>query len=114
VAERYGVPIPLVWAIASVESGSAPQPGARGRHGEAGRLQVRRELWGSRFRECSSEDEEDLVVCGVRILAWLRAQYGTWRAAVARYNATSQPALAEPYVRQVEARIGRMYLDGLR
>jgi hypothetical protein len=113
-ARRYGVPAPLVWAMAWVESGEHPRAGVRGRHGELGRLQVRREIWARQLPECRSRSEDALVVCGVRILAALRAQSASWREAVARYNATAHPERAERYVRLVEQRLGRMYLEGLR
>jgi hypothetical protein len=114
VAVRTGVPVPLLWAMAIVESGPAPTPNVRGRHGEVGRLQVRREIWGWRFAECRSQDEQALVICGARILAALRRESASWREAVARYNATADPERAGRYVQLVEQRLGRMYLEGLR
>lgn len=109
-ADAVGIPAPLLYAIAIVESGYAPPTEVRGRHGEVGRLQVRPSVWGG---TTGCEDPATLQ-CGATILAWCRAQHAAWRDAVACYNASSDIQYGRRYLALVERQIGRLYLEGLQ
>lgn len=110
-ADSAGVPPVVGWAIATTESGHGPHNSARGRHGEIGRMQLRR-LHEGRFAEkCGSRPLTEYytnICVGMHLLRSHYDATGDWALAIRRYNGSGPATLI--YLSKIEREIGAITL----
>lgn len=110
-ADSARVPPMVVWAVARVESGTAPNNLARGRHGEIGRMQLRA-AWSKSFAAvCGTRPLTDYrtnICKGAFLLRWHYDHTGSWSTAIQRFNGSGPATVV--YLTKVECEIGRMVL----
>ena len=116
-ADSAGVPLPVALAVAWQESRSGAKGNAyRGREDERGRFQLhprgswRRTTYGD--ARCTllrvTRSYDDNLHCGLRHLAALARNCGSWSCAIERYNGRGPRARA--YRERALAYIGRLSL----
>lgn len=102
VALAYDIPAPVLYSVIAVESGYRANYTLRGKRGEYGRAQIRRELWPCRW------DQRGQIECAARILTACKRRFSSWRLAVGCYNRWARPN--PQYIHRVERELGRMIL----
>ena len=109
-AESLGVPMIVALAVPTVESGRNLNPLLKGANGDIGRFQVRAAVWGRAFGgECARlAVYRNNVRCGLLVLRWCFARYGTWPDAVSCYNGTGSKTRI--YLAKVERAAGKIAL----
>ncbi len=79
----YGVPLPLLTAVATKESGL--NPNATGTSGEQGLMQIMPANFAS-LGVTNGYDTQQSANAGAQLLSKLYAQYGDWNTALIAYN----------------------------
>lgn len=124
-ADSLNVPRPIAWAVAWEESRDGRKGNAYLGPGklikvdsvtyrrvcrEIGRFQINPCTWKSSDPRCTlqriRDSLTDNIYCGVKHLAWLRQNYGSWSPAVRRFNGRGRKA--EAYGKRVEHYVGRV------
>lgn len=106
-ADSAKVPPVLAWALVATESGHGANNHARGKHGEVGRMQLRRFHAGRFSARCGSlplTDYRTNLCVGLHLLRSHYEAAGSWPLAVRRYNGSGVATLT--YLGKVEREVG--------